>query len=73
MGWSKRTWCCPYYTGDKKTHINCLCAKAITLRTAEGMRRYADLYCASVDGWRRCSLARAYTLELEQEEESAGE
>lgn len=69
MSWSHRVYACPFFTGDKKTHINCMCARGITLRSRDGLLHYADLYCSSAAGWRKCTLAREYMLELAEEED----
>lgn len=71
MGWSNRTWACPYYIGDQKAQIHCEAARGVTLSDRRLMYAYADRYCSSVDGWRRCTMARA--LNEKYEKDTAGE
>ncbi len=69
MGYTHRYWACPYYTGDQKTKINCVGARGVTLASREMLYQYAEKYCCSIEGWRKCTLARQLNEELEADGE----
>ncbi|MBQ6059425.1 MAG: hypothetical protein IJL39_05160 [Clostridia bacterium] len=72
-GYSSKTWCCPFFRYDKKREVRCE-AGAASFATKETFERYTDTYCASVNGWRDCTLAAALVREYdEMEEEDNGQ
>lgn len=57
MGYSNRTFICPFYVRDHRDKMRC---EGGTVRLADlrSTLRYMNSYCASYD-WERCTLARA--------------
>lgn len=59
VGYSNRTWACPFFKWDERRKVHCeggCCASFPDRKTAQ---EYATRYCASVDGWRACTMAAA--------------
>ena len=55
---------CPYYGWETKSAVNCEGGK-IRLPDAEAAREYFRTYCTDLNGWRRCTVARAITRHYE--------
>lgn len=70
MAYSKRVWACPFYRNDRKGKIYCEggCVQ-MRKRTLDG---YAERFCGSVEGWEKCSIARALVEEYERSEADRG-
>ena len=60
-------WCCPYYNWDARTAVHCEGGR-IDLPSGEAAREYFEIYCSSVEGWRRCTVARAITRFYEKKD-----
>ena len=56
MGYSNRTWICPYFKWDEKTKIHCECGILCFCDNRE-LVEYAEKYCSDF-GWGSCTLAR---------------
>ena len=68
MGYSHLIYCCPYYEWDGKTDMHCEGGK-IAFPDRATAQMYFNTYCGDVDGWRRCTVARAITRFYETQEE----
>ena len=68
MGYSLRTFCCPYYEKDGKRSVHCEGGR-IALPNRELTQDYFDAYCGDVTGWKRCTVARAITRFYEDDGE----
>ena len=68
MGYSQLTFCCPYYESNGKRSVHCEGGR-ITLPGCGTGRAYFSEYCGDVNGWRRCTIARAITRFYEAEED----
>lgn len=59
--YSNRTWACPFYTYDEKLCVHCEGSErknsCISFPDKESLGEYAKAYCASADGWQRCTIA----------------
>lgn len=64
---SNRRWQCPYYIHDRDGKVVCEAARLALLH--ETYRGYIETYCGDLDGWRRCTLARALNAQYEKEED----
>ena len=58
MGYSNKTWACPFFKWDEKRKVHCEGGGA-GFQDRETYVEYTDRYCASVQGWKSCSLAVA--------------
>lgn len=68
MGYSHITWCCPFFRWDAKRVVRCEAGR-ITFPDREAEKSHTKAHCASVDGWRRCSLASFLTEFYDRQEE----
>lgn len=55
-GWSNRAWKCPFFGWDERLCIHCEGGK-VKFQDRQAAVEYIDLHCASLDGWKRCSIA----------------
>ena len=53
-------WRCPYYKWNDKLGVRCEGGR-MKLPTDEASREYIRQYCDDLNGWRRCTVARAIT------------
>ena len=67
LKYSHLTYCCPYYEWDGKTDMHCEGGR-IAFPDRDTAQMYFQTYCGDVDGWRRCTVARAITRFYEREE-----
>ncbi len=56
-------WMCPYYKGDAKCAVRCEGGR-ISL-PPDAAEDYFRSYCSDLNGWRRCTIARAITRHYE--------
>ena len=58
MGYSNRTWSCPFFTWDERLCVHCE-GGCVTFPDREAEQDYIRQYCASRDavGWKACSVA----------------
>ena len=68
MGYSKLTFCCPYYESNGKQSVRCEGGR-LRLPSHALTADYFASYCGDVNGWRRCTVARAITRFYEAEDE----
>lgn len=61
MRWSNKTWACPFFAGDEKLCVHCERGQRVVFPDADSRRDYIGRYCASVEGWPRCSIAALLT------------
>ena len=66
MGYSNRTWMCPYYIRDYKDHMSCEAGR-IQLPDIRASQDYMAKYCSTYD-WEDCSLACALTRYFEDKD-----
>ena len=60
MGYSNLTFCCPYYETNGARSVRCEGGR-IALPNQGLTQAYFEAYCGDVNGWRRCTVARAIT------------
>ena len=70
-GYSNRTWICPFFKYDKRLEVSCEAGK-LCFPDREAVMDYAQHYCAQLNGWERCTLARALLRYYERQEENDG-
>jgi len=61
-------WMCPYYRANEKKTVRCEGGR-IALPGAAAAEEYFRTYCSDLNGWRRCTVARAITRHYEGMEE----
>lgn len=66
MAYYRRLWACPYYRSDERGAVICEGGR-VELARKETMSEYMGQYCCDVDGWRRCTIARALNLQYERD------
>ncbi len=69
MGFSSKTWACPFFKWDERLCVHCESARA-KFKDRETMMEYIDKYCASVQGWEKCSLAATLLRYYERNEKA---
>lgn len=68
MGYSNRTWACPFYTWDERKKIHCE-GGCLSFRDREGLAEYANRHCGSTEGWKGCTLAQSLMSYYDRQEE----
>ena len=53
-----KTLMCPFFTSEKRLALHCEGGCMLRFTDKEERVQYLDDYCASMDGWRRCTVAR---------------
>lgn len=66
-GYSGRVWACPFFRWDERLRVHCEGGK-MSLTDPRTFESYACRYCCDVDGWDRCSLAKALVEQYERRE-----
>lgn len=61
-------WVCPYYTFDEKLCVHCEQGSRVKFKDTKTLAQYEREYCASMDGYLRCSIAQALEQEYEEKE-----
>ena len=61
-GYSNKTWTCPFFKYDKRLEVSCEAGR-LCFPDREAVMDYARRYCAQLNGWERCTLARALLQE----------
>jgi len=67
LKYSHLVYCCPYYEWDAKTTMHCEGGR-LSFPDRDTAQAYFTTYCGDIDGWRRCTVARAITRFYEREE-----
>ena len=57
MGYSNRTWACPFFKWDDKRRVICE-GGSVSLPKQE-FAEYVDQYCADIQGWKNCPIAKS--------------
>lgn len=60
------TYACPYWKWEEKMCSHCEMA-VLKFPSAEARREYTSKYCASVEGWCNCSIAKMLNEGYEKE------
>lgn len=68
MGYSNKTFACPYFKWDEKLGVHCECG-CVRFRDRREAKEYQDAYCASVHGWKHCTAAQSATKYFERMDE----
>lgn len=62
------TYACPYWSWEEKLVSHCEMA-VLKFPTPEARREYTRQYCARVDGWKNCSIAKMLNEKYENEKQ----
>lgn len=65
--WHKR-WACPFFRWDQRRRVACEGRCGVVMADREEAAAYMERYCASLNGWERCALARALLGRYERRE-----
>lgn len=60
MGYSNRTWQCPYYKWDEKLIMHCEAGR-LRFPDRDTAVAYFDTFCSCLWGWKKCTLAQSMT------------
>ena len=71
-GYSGRVWACPFFKWDGPRRVRCE-GGGVTLCDEAMFKRYAEGFCANVDGWEKCCMARELVRRYEKGESGHGE
>ena len=72
LGYSNKTWCCPFFKWDEKLCVHCEGGRAV-FPDMGARADYINRYCADVLGWKKCSLAGLMAGYYERERERTDE
>lgn len=53
-------WACPYWKWDARMEVNCEGGR-ISFPSAASANEYMRSYCASLTGWKHCTVAKKLT------------
>lgn len=59
MHYSRRIWCCPFYTSDEKFTVHCEGGNRFRVKNKRIFSAHADRYCGNAKGWKDCPTAAA--------------
>lgn len=65
--YTSRVWVCPFYRRHERQAVHCEGGSA-AFSKRETFREYAEMYCADLPGWKRCSLAAALLRQYDRED-----
>lgn len=65
----RKTWVCPYFGWDGPEFLRCEAGRP-AFPTREAANEYMTSHCADINGWKECSLAKAWNEYLEGKHES---
>ena len=68
----RKEWTCPFFKHDGRRRVVCEGGSVLTLPDKQGAAAFMDRHCADLDGWRRCSVARARMEYYDRKEAPAG-
>ena len=66
MGYSKRSWACPYFKWDERMCVHCENGTRVRFAHTKSRNRYYKLYCANNPGWNNCTVADALNKHYEE-------
>lgn len=69
-GYSHKKFACPFFTWDEKFKVHCE-GGCVKFRDRKEAGEYQDRYCASVTGWKDCTVAKSVENYYERTEENA--
>lgn len=67
-GYSGRVWACPFFHWDEKKKVHCE-GGGVSFQRKGTFVEYADRFCGQVNGWEKCTIARALIEQYEKERE----
>ena len=67
MGYSNRIWTCPFFTWDERQAVHCEGGRVV-FQDREAIQEYAERHCASLNGWKDCSIACSLLRYYERKE-----
>lgn len=72
MGYSNKTWVCPFFGWDERLCIHCEGKSSVHFFDRAGVEEYADQHCAALDGWEDCSIAQSLLRHYERKDKYEG-
>lgn len=67
-GYSSKTWTCPFLKWDERLKVHCEGGCCVAFCDREAYTEYTDRYCASLQGWKDCSVAASLLRYYERTE-----
>lgn len=71
MGYTNKTFACPFFLWDEKLKIHCEGGCRVVFRDRTGAMEYIDLHCGDVKGWEDCSVAKSLLRYYDRLDEAA--
>lgn len=56
MGYSNKTWACPFFKWDERQSVHCEGGR-ISFPDQQAAGEYTGKFCADLNGWERCPIA----------------
>lgn len=56
VGYSNKTWCCPFFKRDERLCVYCEGGQ-VRFYDLRCRNEYINRYCATVPGWKSCTIA----------------
>lgn len=69
-GYTHKSWACPFFKWDEKCKVHCE-GGCVKFRDRREAGDYQDRYCASVTGWKECTMAKSAVEYYERTEKNA--
>lgn len=69
-GYSHKTWACPFFGWDERLCIHCE-GGCMRFRDRKEAVEFQDSYCASLNGWKDCTVASSVMRYYERVEKDA--
>ena len=70
--YSHKQYICPFFKGDDRLCVRCEGGK-VNFRDRRAAKEFTDNFCASMAGWKICSLASSLLAYYERTETKKGE
>lgn len=67
-GYSNRAWTCPFFRWDERLCVRCD-GGCMNFPDRATLTEYADHYCASVEGWKGCTMAASLLKYYDRKDE----
>ena len=71
MGYSNRTFCCPFFRWDERLRVHGECGR-LTMPDRDATVAFQERYCASQQGWQDCSAAKVLLHYYDRTERTDG-
>lgn len=67
-GYTHKSWACPFFSWDERLCVHCECGSRVRFYDQQEAGAYQDRYCASVNGWKDCTVAASLLQYYDRED-----